>query len=94
DDFAAESPDRNTVWLAKTPQVFMANMYRAAVYMAEKDNVRATDDSMLVERIGFKVKMVECGSENLKITVPMDVKMAEAILSAREEENYADRPRI
>ena len=94
DEFAKVSPDRSTVWLAKTPQVFMANMYRAAVYMADKDNVRATDDSMLVERIGFKVKMVECGSENLKITVPMDVKIAEAILRAREEEEHADRPRI
>lgn len=94
DDFAESSPDRSAVWLAKTPQVFMANMYRAAVYTAEKDNVRATDDSMLVERIGFKVKMVECGSENLKITVPMDVKIAEAILHEREAADHADRPRI
>lgn len=94
EDFCEASPDRSTVWLAKTPQVFMANMYRAAVYMAEKENVRVTDDSMLVERIGFKVKMVECGSENLKITVPMDVKIAEAILRAREEKDHADRPRI
>ena len=94
DEFAEMSPDRSTVWLAKTPQVFMTNMYRAAVYMADKDNVRATDDSMLVERLGFKVKMVECGGENLKITVPMDVKIAEAILRAREESDNADRTRI
>ncbi len=91
---AEESPDRSTIWLAKTPQVFLADMYRAAVYMAEKDNVRATDDSMLAERLGFKVHLVDCGSENLKITLPIDVAIAEAILRAREEGSRADRTRI
>lgn len=84
--FAKDSPDRNTVWLAKTPQVFLANMYRAAVYTAEKDNIRATDDSMLIERLGFKVKMVECGNENIKLTTPNDLVIAEAILKRRREE--------
>lgn len=83
--FVKESPDRQYVWLAKTPQIFLANMYRAALYTAEKDNVRATDDSALVERIGFRVKLVECGSENLKLTVPSDLPVAEAILRSREE---------
>ena len=83
--YSVESPDRNTVWLAKTPQVFMADIYRAAVYSAEKDGVRATDDSMLAERLGFKVKMVECGNENIKLTTPNDVYIAEAILCARQE---------
>ena len=81
-----ESPDRSAIWLAKTPQIFLSDMYRAAVYTAEKDHVRATDDSMLVERIGFKVHVVDCGSENIKITVPIDVQIAEAILKARGEE--------
>ncbi len=92
--FAEESPDRSTIWLAKTPQVFLSDMYRAAVYMAEKDNVRATDDSMLAERLGFKVRLVDCGSENIKITLPIDVQIAEAILRARGEDTHADRPRI
>ena len=83
--FSKESPDRNTIWLAKTPQVFMADIYRAALYTAEKDGVRATDDSMLAERLGFKVKMVECGNENIKLTTPNDVYIAEAILRARQE---------
>ena len=85
--FAKDSPDRNTVWLAKTPQVFRADMYRAAVYTAEKDGVRATDDSMLVERLGFKVKMVECGNENIKLTTPNDLILAEAIMRSRQEES-------
>lgn len=82
---SVDSPDRSTVWLAKTPQVFMADIYRAAIYSAEKDRVRATDDSMLAERLGFKVKMVECGNENIKLTTPNDVCIAEAILRARQE---------
>ena len=83
--FSMESPDRNTVWLAKTPQVFMADIYRAALYSAVKAGVRATDDSMLAERLGFKVKMVECCNENIKLTTPNDVYIAEAILRARQE---------
>lgn len=82
-----ETIDRETVWLAKTPQVFMANMYRAAVYTAEKDKFRATDDSSLVERLGFKVTPVDCGSENIKLTTPVDVHIAEAILRARAGED-------
>jgi 2-C-methyl-D-erythritol 4-phosphate cytidylyltransferase len=61
-------------------------MYRAAIYTAEKDNVRATDDSMLVERLGFKVKMVECGNENIKLTTRNDLAIAESILRRRQEE--------
>jgi len=85
DGIVEETPDRSVMWLAKTPQVFLANMYRAAVYTAEQQNVRATDDSALVERLGFQVKMVDCGSENIKITLPTDVAIAEAILRARGE---------
>ncbi len=82
--FVKETPDRKDIWLVKTPQVFLANMYRAAIYTAEKDCVSATDDSALVERLGFRVKMVDCGSENIKLTVPTDLAVAEAILQTRE----------
>jgi 2-C-methyl-D-erythritol 4-phosphate cytidylyltransferase len=81
-----ETMDRETVWLAKTPQVFLANMYRAAVYTAEKDGFRATDDSSLVERLGFRVRTVDCGGDNIKLTTPVDVYIAEAILRARKKE--------
>jgi len=81
-----ETMDRETVWLAKTPQVFLANMYRAAIYTAEKDKFRGTDDSSIVERLGFRVKLVDCGSENIKLTTLSDVYVAEAILRARAGE--------
>lgn len=76
--------DRERVWLVKTPQVFLANMYRAAAYMAKKDGVFVTDDCMMAERLGFKIKLVECGFQNLKITYPEDIEIAEAILKSRE----------
>jgi len=80
-----ETIDRSKVWRISTPQVFLANMYRAAVYMAKKDDVAVTDDSMMAERLGFKVSLVNVGSENIKITNPEDYYVAEGILRFREE---------
>lgn len=81
----AETLDRESVWMVKTPQIFLANMYRAGMYTAIKDGAEVTDDCMLVERLGFKVKLVECGRENIKITYPADAVIAEAILKDREK---------
>ena len=80
------TPDRNNVWLAQTPQVFMTEMYRAAVYTAIKNGTVATDDASLVEALGFEVYPVDCGKENMKITSPCDFTIAEAILKFRESE--------
>lgn len=82
--------DRNHVWLMKTPQVFLANMYRAGVYSAARDGASVTDDCMLVERIGFKVHAVDCGHENIKLTYATDKIIAEAILTARAEAEKAE----
>lgn len=78
--------DRNNVWLAQTPQVFMTEMYRAAVYTAKTNGTVATDDASLVEALGFEVFPVDCGKENMKITSPCDFAIAEAILKFRESE--------
>ncbi len=80
-----ETVDRRKVWLMGTPQVFMANMYRAAIYMAKKDGASVTDDCMMAERLGFKVSLVDIGGENIKITNPEDIYIAEGILKKREE---------
>ena len=80
-----ETVDRENAWQVQTPQIFMADMYRAASYLGEKDNVQATDDCALCERLGFKVKLVDVGKTNMKITYPEDVIIAEAILKYREE---------
>ena len=81
--FISETPDRSRTWLAGTPQVFYANLYRAAIYTVKEDDFSATDDAMLAERIGFKVKLVDIGRDNIKITYPCDIAIAEAILKER-----------
>ena len=80
----AQSADRDKIWLAKTPQAFLGNLYRAAAYMAKKDGATVTDDASMAERLGFEVALVDCGSQNLKITFPEDVILAEAIIKSRE----------
>ena len=85
-DLVTETLERDNTWLVQTPQIFMADMYRAASYMAEKDHFLATDDCALCEKLGFPVHLVETGPFNIKITYPRDIMMAEAILQMREEE--------
>ncbi len=83
--FAVSTPDRETLWLAQTPQVFEYNLYHAAAYYALEKGFVATDDNSLVEFINRKVKLVDCGRENIKITTAVDLLIADALLQAREQ---------
>ena len=65
--------------------MFLADVYRVSAYMAKKDGVTVTDDCMMCERLGFKIKLVECGRNNIKLTSPDDKKLAEAIMNSRKE---------
>ena len=85
--FIESTPDRETIWLAQTPQVFKVSLYRAAAYTALKEKVAVTDDNSLVEFIGHPVYLVECGAQNIKITTRDDVIVAESILRHRKEED-------
>lgn len=78
------TPDRETLWCAQTPQIFRLNIYRAAAYSCLESGFTGTDDCMLVEHIGFPVKIVDCGYENIKITTPEDLFLAESILQQRK----------
>ncbi len=84
--FIDSTVDRNIVWLAQTPQVFYVPLYRAAAYNAKEQEFDATDDNSLVERIQNPVKLIECGRENIKITTPDDLRLAEQILALRGKE--------
>ncbi len=84
--FIESTPDRNMVWLAQTPQVFRTKLYRAAAYTALKEGVEATDDNSLVEFIKHPIRLVECGSSNIKITTQEDMLFAESVLKKREAE--------
>ena len=83
-DMTVETVDRNRLWLAQTPQVFHKALYIAALHNASKDKLEATDDNALVEHLGYRVRMVECGMQNMKITTQEDLPVAQAILLSRK----------
>lgn len=85
--FIDNTIDRAYLWHAQTPQIFKTDIYRAAAYIADKNGFEVTDDCMLAENIGFKIKLVDCGYQNLKITTPDDFYIASAILKIRNTNN-------
>lgn len=84
--FVTETPDRTRLWTVQTPQVFTKELIVSSYQKAMEDNFRGTDDASLVERMGYPVKLVEGSYENIKITTPEDLLLAEALLKEREEE--------
>ncbi len=76
---------RSSLVAAQTPQIFKLTLYCAAAYTAKRDGFDPSDDCSLVENIGFPCHPVDCGSDNIKITEPKDIPVAEAILKVREE---------
>ena len=75
------TPDRRALWAAQTPQAFPADVLREAHARAAADGVSATDDAALVARYGGKVVVVEGAPENLKVTTPTDIAIAETLLA-------------
>ena len=75
-----ETPDRATLFAAQTPQVFDFDLLRGALKKAELDGYAVTDDASAVEYMGMKVKIVEGDERNIKVTTPMDLKIAEMLL--------------
>ena len=75
-----ETPDRSTLMAVQTPQVFDFDLLRGALRKAEEDGATVTDDCSAVERTGMKIKIVEGDERNLKVTTPMDLKIAELLL--------------
>ncbi len=75
------TPDRSRLWHAQTPQAFPLGVIMDAYRRAVTEDVPATDDAALVERVGGPVMMVESSGDNVKITRPEDLEMAELMLS-------------
>jgi 2-C-methyl-D-erythritol 4-phosphate cytidylyltransferase len=73
--------DRSHLWVAQTPQVLRATALRAALAAADEDGFTGTDDASLLERAGGVVRMVLGPRTNLKVTVPEDLRVVEALLS-------------
>lgn len=79
-NFISATPDRDTLWQVQTPQVFNLQKYRKALAAASAVGVSLTDDCQLFERLGLPVKLVEGDYQNLKITTPEDLTIAQALL--------------
>ena len=81
DGIVQETVDRSTLWAIQTPQVFQADLIRAAVEQACTDQAAITDDCSAVERLGMQVVLTEGDRRNIKVTTPFDLVLGEAILS-------------
>lgn len=81
DDNILSTPDRATLRLIQTPQIFSLSLLKEAYEKAENDGFTGTDDCSLVENLGVKPKYIFGDYNNIKITTPEDITKAEAILN-------------
>lgn len=81
DGSVINTPDRDSLWLAQTPQTFRFSMIYDAHRAAEQDGFIGTDDASLVERRGGVVRIVRGDYRNIKITTPEDLVLAESFLA-------------
>jgi 2-C-methyl-D-erythritol 4-phosphate cytidylyltransferase len=78
---ALATESRAGLWQAQTPQMFRCGLLQQALAAADLNSI--TDESSAVEQLGMKPLLVESSSENIKVTFPEDLRLAEAILKAR-----------
>ena len=84
-DVVERTLDRSALRAIQTPQVFQADLLKAALQSALESGAEVTDDCGAVERLGKTVYLTEGDEANLKITTPTDLILAQALLRAREE---------
>jgi 2-C-methyl-D-erythritol 4-phosphate cytidylyltransferase len=83
DGRVARTLDRSALWAIQTPQVFRADVLRRALDVDDETLAAATDDAALVEAAGGTVCVVEAPPENIKVTRPIDLVIADVLLSGR-----------
>jgi 2-C-methyl-D-erythritol 4-phosphate cytidylyltransferase len=83
DRVVGETLQRSSLWAVQTPQVFRRAVLERALDVSDDLLAQATDDAWLVERAGGTVVVVEAPRENLKVTTPLDLRLAEMLLAAR-----------
>jgi 2-C-methyl-D-erythritol 4-phosphate cytidylyltransferase len=77
--------DRSRLWSIQTPQVFTRAALARALAQDPEVVAAATDEAMLVERLGGRVRIVPAPAENLKVTTPLDLIVAERLLAGRAD---------
>ena len=76
--------DRSALWAVQTPQVFRRDVLARALAQEDRVLAAATDDAGLVEALGGRVGVVPAPRENLKVTTPLDLRVAELLLRERD----------
>lgn len=98
DSFVGQTLDRTSIVAVQTPQIFQFHELKKAYQEAFYDDFRATDDASLFERYIGRVKVVAGQYDNLKITTPEDIIIAEGLLKARRhskgDQDHAHRHRL
>lgn len=82
--FVRNTPPRRDLAVVQTPQGFRREILLQAYAKAAAENFLGTDDASLVERLGVRIKIVTSGYENIKVTTPEDILLAETLLSTRQ----------
>lgn len=82
DQIVIETPPRSNLWAVQTPQIFRLSIIKEAYQQAASD---VTDDAMLVEQVGYKVKLFQGAYSNIKITTPQDLVIAEILSKSYEQ---------
>jgi 2-C-methyl-D-erythritol 4-phosphate cytidylyltransferase len=84
DDIVHHTPKRSLLWSAQTPQCFWKSVIKKGYEHAINESIVGTDDSSLVEKIGHDVKMIVGSYDNIKITTPEDLIIAESLFKDKE----------
>ena len=84
---------RAGLWRALTPQLFRLGPLRAALRSAVVRGLNVTDESSAMEAMGMHARLITGRSDNLKITVPEDLMLAESVLAARDSNTHTREPR-
>lgn len=81
----SQTPDRSSLFAVQTPQIFDADLLRAALQNAKEKALPITDDCSAVEALGMRVMLTAGADENIKITTPIDLELARLIWRRRNE---------
>ncbi len=90
-EFVEETLVRESLWVVQTPQAFGYEILKKAYETARRNRYYGTDDSSLIERFGYEIKIVEGYPENIKITTPSDLVIAEALLKKGPASRFSRR---
>ncbi len=91
DMFVKKTLSRDRLWMVQTPQVFKRGLIYRAYQKANQNGTIAVDDAILLEQIGHKVKVIRGERDNIKITTPEDLLLAEAILKRRSRKRLVSK---